>query len=159
MNDSSFVDFYAAAKDQCLRAVLVAGLPSGEAEDALAEAFARAWASWGSLQRHPAPKAWVVRTALNAQISWWRRRRREFPHATPPEAITEPQATPWRLPPVIANLPARQREVLALRLLLGLSTAETATCLGIAPGTVTAHLHRALSTLRAHPSIREEILS
>ena len=43
------------------------------------EAFARAWASWRTVSRHPAPAAWVVRTALNASISRWRRRRREVP--------------------------------------------------------------------------------
>src|ERR1039457_17969 len=30
-----------------------------------------------AVSRHPAPKAWVVRIALNANISWWRNRRRE----------------------------------------------------------------------------------
>ncbi|MEV6341950.1 hypothetical protein [Actinoplanes sp. NPDC051851] len=29
------------------------------------------------MSRHPAPAAWVVRTALNVRVSWWRRRRRE----------------------------------------------------------------------------------
>ena len=47
------------------------------AEDLVAEAFARAWVSWREVQSHPAPRAWVVRTALNTSVSWWRRRRRE----------------------------------------------------------------------------------
>ena len=47
------------------------------AEDQLAEAFARAWASWPKVSRHPAPRAWVVRTALNAGASWWQRRSKE----------------------------------------------------------------------------------
>ena len=33
------------------------------ARDLMDEAFARAWASWRTVSRHPAPKAWVVRTA------------------------------------------------------------------------------------------------
>jgi len=45
-------------------------------------------------------------------------------------------------------LPERQRQVIGLRLLLDLSTEQTAEALGVAPGTVTAHLHRALSSLR-----------
>jgi predicted RNA polymerase sigma factor len=36
------------------------------AEDLVAEAYARAWASWRKVSRHPAPPAWVVCTALNA---------------------------------------------------------------------------------------------
>jgi RNA polymerase sigma-70 factor (ECF subfamily) len=47
------------------------------AEDLVAEAFARAWARWRTVSRHPAPRAWVVRTALNARASWWRLHRRE----------------------------------------------------------------------------------
>jgi DNA-directed RNA polymerase specialized sigma24 family protein len=42
-----------------------------------AEAFGRACASWSTVSRHPVPAAWVVRTALNANISCWRRRSRE----------------------------------------------------------------------------------
>jgi DNA-directed RNA polymerase specialized sigma24 family protein len=29
------------------------------------------------VRAHPAPRAWVVRTALNTRVSWWRRRSRE----------------------------------------------------------------------------------
>ncbi|MGH3400377.1 MAG: sigma factor-like helix-turn-helix DNA-binding protein [Streptosporangiaceae bacterium] len=45
-------------------------------------------------------------------------------------------------------LPARQREVVTLRLLLDLDADTTARVLGIAPGTVHTHLHRAVATLR-----------
>jgi DNA-directed RNA polymerase specialized sigma24 family protein len=49
---------------------------------------------------------------------------------------------------VLQPLPARQRQVVALRIFLDLDTAQTAEVLGIAPGTVTAHLARALAALR-----------
>ena len=49
---------------------------------------------------------------------------------------------------VLQPLPARQRQVVALRIFLDLDTALTAEVLGIAPGTVTAHLARALTALR-----------
>jgi len=48
----------------------------------------------------------------------------------------------------LRRLPARQREVVALRVLLDLDTETTAEVLGIAPGTVTAHLYRAVAALR-----------
>jgi RNA polymerase sigma-70 factor (ECF subfamily) len=44
-------------------------------------------------------------------------------------------------------LPERQREVVGLRVVLGLDTRQTADVLGIAEGTVTVHLHRALNRL------------
>jgi DNA-directed RNA polymerase specialized sigma24 family protein len=48
----------------------------------------------------------------------------------------------------LLRLPARQRQVVALRLFLDLDTNRTAHVLGIAPGTVQAHLGRAVATLR-----------
>ena len=46
------------------------------------------------------------------------------------------------------RLPARQRQVVALRLFLDLDTGRTGELLGIAPGTVKEHLARALASLR-----------
>ena len=66
---TEFSDFFQASWKPCLRAlVAVVGSPA-LAEDQAAEAFARAWASWPKLRRHPAPQAWVVRTALNTGAS------------------------------------------------------------------------------------------
>ena len=48
---------------------------------------------------------------------------------------------------LLLGLPERQREVVALRVVMGFDTQETAEILGIAPGTVTSHLYRALSRL------------
>jgi RNA polymerase sigma-70 factor (ECF subfamily) len=48
----------------------------------------------------------------------------------------------------LRNLPRREREVVVLRLVLDLDTAATAKQLGIAPGTVRAHLARAMAALR-----------
>jgi DNA-directed RNA polymerase specialized sigma24 family protein len=48
----------------------------------------------------------------------------------------------------VNRLSARQREVIVLRVLLDLDTHSTAAVLGIAPGTVTAHLCRAADALQ-----------
>ena len=48
----------------------------------------------------------------------------------------------------LRGLPARQREVLVLRYYADLSEAQIAEALGIAPGSVKAHAHRGLSSLR-----------
>ena len=68
-----FSEFYAVRKDAVLRAVIVATRGQRGAEDAVAEAFARAYARWDTVRHHPSPSAWVIRTALNEQRSWWRR--------------------------------------------------------------------------------------
>jgi DNA-directed RNA polymerase specialized sigma24 family protein len=58
----------------------------------------------------------------------------------------------------VMRLPARQRQVIALRLILDLDTARTAEVLGIAPGTVMAHLGRAMAALRhdLEPELQQE---
>jgi len=159
-----FAEFYAGARDDCLRAVYASVGDRQAAEDLVAEAFARAWARWPAVSRHPAPRAWVVRTALNTRVSWWRRRRREVPLPdTGHEDAVQPGggldgSVDRELMAVLLRLPARQRQVIALRLFLDLDTAQTARTLGIAPGTVTAHLTRAIATLRAEfaPTLDEE---
>jgi RNA polymerase sigma-70 factor (ECF subfamily) len=147
---SEFTEFYQSTRDDCLRIVLVAVGDQALAEDLVAEAFARAWTAWRTVRRHPAPRAWVVRTALNAHVSWWRRRRREMPlegHDLPVPADPS-SALDTAVVAALRRLPIRQRQVIALRLLLDLDTETTAQMLGISPGTVGAHLHRAIATLR-----------
>jgi RNA polymerase sigma-70 factor (ECF subfamily) len=144
-----FGDFYRARRDVVLRAVAVATGSVAAAEDAVAEAFTRACDRWKVVRQHPDPTAWVIRTALNWQRSWWRRRSREVDAPPAERAADEPAAgLPDDLRRVIANLPRRQREVLALRILADLSAEETGRVLGIAPATVHVHLHRALGALR-----------
>ena len=151
-----FAEFYRKSKDECLFAVLVSVGDRDTAQDLVAEAFARAWARWRTVGGHPAPAAWVVRTALNAHVSRWRRHRREVPLADPGVLADRPAAGETSDGPVdprimaaLLRLPERQRQVVALRLFLDLDTARTAAALGIAPGTVQAHLGRAIAALRA----------
>jgi RNA polymerase sigma-70 factor (ECF subfamily) len=149
-----FSEFYAVRKDAVLRAVIVATRGQRGAEDAVAEAFARAYARWGTVSRHPNPTAWVIRTALNEQRSWRRRLFREVPTAGS-DAVSEDAAHDELgegIRTLVSALPKRQREVVGLRILADLSAEETASLLGIAPSTVHVHLHRALSTMRAHLS-------
>ena len=90
-----------------------------------------------------------VRTALNAHVSWWRRRRREVPLAEAEPGVTwQPAGVDDALAAAIRLLPPRQREVLVLRVFFDLDTEATAALLDVAPGTVGVHLHRALGTLR-----------
>ena len=151
-----FAEFYRGSRDDCLRTVLVSVGNRDTAQDLVDEAYARACASWRTVSRHPAPTAWVIRTALNANVSRWRRRRREVPVPDPGTLADLPAVSGGPDSPVdpgimaaLLRLPARQRQVVALRLFLDLDTARTAEALGVAPSTVKAHLSRALATLRA----------
>jgi RNA polymerase sigma-70 factor (sigma-E family) len=147
---TEFADFFQAGWDPCLRAVVAVVGSQQLAEDQVAEAFARAWVSWRKVRRHPAPRAWVVRTALNTGASWWRRRHRELPLAD--HDLTAPGDLDGGLDAslltAIWRLPARQREVIALRIFLDLDTATIARELGIEAGTVRMHLSRGVTALR-----------
>lgn len=145
-----FAQFYTAARDDCLRAVLISVADRQLAEDLVAEAFTKAWMAWRKVRQHPAPRAWIVRTALNAHVSWWRRHRREVAldrHDQTAATATHP-ALDSALIVALRRLPVRQREVITLRLLLDLDTATTAQMLDMPTGTVASHLHRGLDALR-----------
>jgi RNA polymerase sigma-70 factor (ECF subfamily) len=94
--------------------------------------------------------AWVASVALNLTRSGWRRTmserraRRRLPE-TSISALT-PSEEHMDVARALETLPRRQREVAVLRYLLEMSTAEVATALGIAEGTVKSSLSRA----RAH---------
>jgi RNA polymerase sigma factor (sigma-70 family) len=150
-----FAEFYRSARDECFRAVMVSVGDQDTAQDLVDEAFARACASWRKVCNHPAPAAWVIRTALNVNISRWRRLRREVAVPDPGTVADMPYAdgagdgaVDPRIMAALLRLPARQRQVVALRLFLDLDTDRTAEALGVAPSTVKAHLARALSALR-----------
>jgi RNA polymerase sigma factor (sigma-70 family) len=147
---TEFAEFFQASWDPCLRAVVASTGNVQLAEDQVAEAFARAWLSWRKVRRHPAPRAWVVRTALNAGASWWRRRIRELPLAghDAPVLSDVDDGLDAALLTALRHLPDRQREVIALRVFLDLDIDTIARQLGIAPVTVRVHLSRAVTTLR-----------
>jgi RNA polymerase sigma factor (sigma-70 family) len=148
---TEFTTFFQASWEPCLRAVTVIVGSPDLAEDQVAEAFAKAWASWRKVSRHPAPRAWVVRTALNTGASWWRRSRsRELPLAD--HDLTAPAESSDGLDAALLaalrRRPPRQREVIALRIFLDLDTGTIARQLGIEPGTVRMHLSQGVAALR-----------
>jgi len=142
----SFERFFAGAKDDLFRSLLVITRDRTLADDGVAEAFTRALERWSEVSVHPAPKAWVARTALN-YIRSDRRRHRWFTADIPEIATSDPEPPDPRLVERVLKLPGRQREVIALRILLDLSEERAAEVLGIAPGTVGAHLSKGLARL------------
>jgi RNA polymerase sigma-70 factor (ECF subfamily) len=154
---SEFEAFYRQHKDPCFRALLASVRDPSLADELLAEAFTRALARWRDVRAHPAPAAWVVRTAINLSRDDFRRRRRaaRLPASRSNDLEPDPPFDPV-LHRAVAALPQRQREVVALRVLADLSTDDTAAALGITPGTVTTHLARGLAALRDQLSVRNE---
>ena len=140
--------FYRSAKDSCFRALLATVASADEADDLLAEAFTRALSRWEEVRVHPRPEAWVARTALNLHRDRWRRsarQRRRMARSGTAQYIAPLDSS---LLVAVRALPERQREVVALRVLLDLSAEQTAEVLGVEVGTVGTHLRRALAALR-----------
>jgi len=145
----SFEEFYRAQADRVYRALAVTLGDADAARDATAEAMARAYGRWSTVSKVDNPGGWVYRVGLNWATSRWRRRRREHPLP----AGFDPGAAAVDLDAVSAmatlqTLNTLSRAVVVCRVLLDLSTAETATVLDIAEGTVKSRLARALATLR-----------
>lgn len=119
------------------------------AEEVVQEAFVRSYARWDDV-RNDDPLPYVRSAVLNLCRSRFRRKRTPLRRVRD-EPSAESQATDLaRRDAVVAalhTLPRRQREVVALRYFGEMSTEETARELGISPGTVKTHLHRAVAAL------------
>lgn len=120
------------------------------AEDIAAEAFARAYARWSKVGTLPYRDAWVLRVASNLAIDA-ARRRTGVPGADQEAEVVDFAdviALRTTLVSALAALSRSQREAVVLRYLIDLPEDEVAVALGIRPGTVKSHLHRAVATLR-----------
>jgi RNA polymerase sigma-70 factor (ECF subfamily) len=147
-----FETFYRAEVDRVYRALAVTLADRDLAREATDEAMARAFARWGTVSRHDNPGGWVFRVGLNWATSWWRKVRRERP--LPVDGVGTAGSHPPTDPVGVAALaalgaqPRPFRAVVVCRVLLGLSTTETAAVLRIAEGTVKSRLARALAGMR-----------
>ncbi|WP_030438477.1 SigE family RNA polymerase sigma factor [Actinoplanes subtropicus] len=122
------------------------------AEDAVAAALAKLYLRWHKVATPDAyARTMVVRAAIGQKRRPWRRERPagdalpEVGGQDPADEVDER----LRLRAALARVPARQRAVLVLRFLEGLSVDETAEVLGCRPGTVKSQSARGLDTLRA----------
>lgn len=126
------------------------------AEDVAAEAFARAFARWPRLRMLPYREAWVLRVASNIAIDLFRRRRLPRPVGRAQVDPGEVVALRVSLVEALRSLPKNQRQAIVLRYVADLSEDEVAAAMGVKPGTVKSHLHRARRTLEGHLSANPE---
>lgn len=144
---------FAEAFDGLFRRAFVVGRrilgDPASAEDVAAEALARAYVHWRKIGQQTWVEGWVVRVATNLALDVARKRMR-MTDAAMVEGSLEDDDVAVRLALVaaLAALPKRQREVVALRHLGGLSEAETAAALKVSAGSVKTHLHRGVAALR-----------
>jgi RNA polymerase sigma-70 factor (TIGR02960 family) len=151
-----------------------------DAEDAVQEAFVRAWNARARFDGGPHVRAWLYRIATNTCLDTIRRTKRragrlgsfaEVAWLSPyPDRLLDLVAPETEEPHVVAVaretielayiaviqlLPARQRAVLLLRDVVEWSAAETAAALDITVAAVNSALQRARATLRAELPARD----
>jgi RNA polymerase sigma factor (sigma-70 family) len=132
------------------------------AADLVQDTFEAAARAWVVLRDHPSgrQRAWLLSTLAHKNISDFRhkeafRRRQPDIHARyqPTEADTAAEALNAialaRAREIIEDLPPRQKEVALMRWQDHMRVNEIAAALGLAEGTVHAHLHSARRKLAA----------
>jgi len=147
---AGFPEFYRAHAARVYKALAVTLGNDDLAQEAVNEAMTRAYAHWQRVSRLDNPAGWVFRVAFNWATSWWRKVRREQGVLTdarhPRVEPTDPAVLAAR--DALKELALAQRTVVVCRVLLDMSTAETAAALRISEGTVKSRLSRGLAALR-----------
>jgi RNA polymerase sigma factor (sigma-70 family) len=113
------------------------------AEEAVQDAFAKAYPKWGRIENPDAyMRMAVVRTCRSVQ------RRCSLVRRTPPERVEYAALGVDHVADVVRRLPVKFRQVVVLRYYLQLSDPEIAATLGMALGTVKSTLHRARAQMK-----------
>jgi len=148
-DDAALREFLAGDYPRIVAAVgLVAG-SRASAEDAVAEALARAWERSDRGEVIESVPAWVTRVALNLAASRWRRMRVEArgQERSARSAAMSSSEDRVDIERALGSLARREREVTVLRYYLDLDVAGIATTLGISEGSVKTLLFRARKRL------------
>ena len=132
------------------------------AEDLAQDAFTAAYRRWEEVGRLDDPGAWVRRVVANRSVSRFRRRLAEL--RTLPRLVAGQR--PGRLPELdaeaaelwaeVGRLSARQRQVIALHYLDGMTMPDIAEVLGCSKETVNTHLRRGREILAKRLSVGED---
>ena len=125
------------------------------AEDVVQETFMRAWRAIDTLAEPGAAKPWLLTIARREHARLYERKRLETVDILDPAVLDDPAlasaegADHSDVRAAILSLDQDYREPLVLQVLMGYSTEEIATHLGIRQGAVLTRLFRARERLRA----------
>ena len=155
--DDALDRLYAAHWRQLVRLSVFLVRDQGNAEEIVQDAFVAVHAKWRKLQDPDKALAYLRQAVVNRSRSALRHRDVVRRHAErqpdPPQMPGADEAAIAvdrrdRVIAALAELPTRQREVIALRYYLDLSEADIADALGISQGAVKSHASRGAAKLR-----------
>ena len=155
--ESEFDEFYDVSFRRLVGQVYAMVGNLQEAEDAVQEAFARAWQDWPRVSAYADLETWVRGVAYRITVSSWRKAINRFT-AHRRQAAEEPEGPPGMSPDRLAVIAALQlidpplRQVIVLHHLLDRSVQEIAEETGVPSGTVKARLVRGRKALAPHLS-------
>ncbi|PPK98093.1 RNA polymerase sigma-70 factor (ECF subfamily) [Kineococcus xinjiangensis] len=149
---ADFDDFYAATARRVLGHVFLMTGDLAASEDAVAEAFTRAWERWPAVSASRSPEAWVRTVAARVAVSSWRKaRNRLLAHhrqAREPAPVDVLGPDHVALVRALRTLPAKHRQAVVLHHLADVSLADVAEEMDAPVGTVKAWLSRGRAALR-----------
>jgi RNA polymerase sigma-70 factor, ECF subfamily len=151
-------EFLHTAYPRLVAAVALACQSRPAAEDAVQEALLRAWERSEKGQELDSLEAWVTTVAMNLSRSGLRRlrsERRARSRLTAARGL-EPDAERIDVERALSTLPRRQREADVLHYYMQLDTAEVASTLGMARGTVKSTLFRARAALASALELKQD---
>jgi RNA polymerase sigma-70 factor (sigma-E family) len=148
-----FDEFVATRLEPLLRFSAALTADRQLAEDVVQEVLARAHSHWRRIGDLEHPEAYVRRMIVNEFTSWRRKWARIVPRPdTELDTPVDDGSARWLQARVlldeIAQLPPKQRAVIALRYYEDLSDPEIAELMGCAETTVRGYAFRAMRTLR-----------
>ena len=158
MDREEFTSFYAVSFPRLVGQLYAMTGDRAEAQDAVQEAFVRAWVHRGQIDTDLGAEAWVRVTAWRIAASRWRRARegvRLMVLAARPDRAAGPGPDRVAFVEALRRVPAEQRRALVLYHLADLTVAQIAAETGVRPGTVKARLARGRAALMPH--LRETI--
>jgi RNA polymerase sigma-70 factor (sigma-E family) len=146
MRDADEFDaFYVATSRRVLGQVYAMTGNRAEAEDAVAEAYLKAWDRWAGVRDCDSPEAWVRRVACRTAVSSWRKavnRIRAHHRDTIDQQVDGLSPDHVALVHALRQIPADLRRIVVLHHLVGLTVAEISDEVGAPAGTVKAKLVR-----------------
>jgi RNA polymerase sigma-70 factor (ECF subfamily) len=145
-----FDEFYRGSRQRLLGFVYVLTGDFAEAQDAVQEAYIRAWQRWSTVSRYDEPEAWVRVVASRIAVSRWRSlrsRARAYLRHGATESVPGPDTDTVEVVAALRRLPEEQRTAIALYYLLGMPVAEVARETAAPVGTVKARLSRGRAAL------------
>ncbi|MFE3196945.1 RNA polymerase sigma factor [Embleya sp. NPDC055664] len=150
---AEFDAFYLATSQRMIGVIYALTGNLADSEDAVQEAYSRAWGRWATLTAAGDPTGWVRVVARRIAVGNWRRARNRmrahFRHGgpTPAPAVSSDHVA---LVAALRKLSTGRREAIVLFHLCDLTGAEAAAELGISEAALRTRLSRAREDLHRH---------